>query len=669
MSGTKRPLQAEDLYKLKLVSDPQLSPDGQFALFSLQRVDEKNEKKYSDLWVVDVNSGELHQFTYGDYSDTYGRWSPDGRRIAFLSNRKDEKQMQLYIMPFRGGEARCVTDLKGSFNGLAWSPDSTQIVTQFRKKDEADIEREKDETKKKLGVVARHITSLNYKFDGAGYLPQEMWHIWIIAAETGDSTQLTDGEFHESDPIWSPNGKHILFTSNRHPERDLNPELIDLYLIPSAGGEMVKVDTRDGRKSLPSFSPDGSTIAYLGTPKIGHWYQNTSLYLVPSQGGEAINISGQSDLDISASTLGDTGSGTPFPRPVWSNDGERIFTIVGDKGNQPVVAFQVDGSGYKQIIGEGGSVDGFSLNDDQTKMVYLWGTIGSTASLKLFDLTTKTKKSLTQFNAPLLSEIEWGAFEEVWFDGPDGNRLHGWILKPPGFDASQTYPSILEIHGGPFAQYGRAFMHEFHFLASNGYVVYFSNPRGSQGYGQEHAGAIANRWGTVDYADLMAWADYMEKQPYIDKARMGVTGGSYGGYMTSLIIGKTNRFKAAVAQRVVSNLTSFYGSSDMNWGTENLVSIPGQPWNALEEYWKQSPIAYIGNAKTPTMIIHSEKDYRCDREQGEQVFVALRRMGVDSEMILFPDESHGLSRGGRTDRRIQRLQHMLRWFDTYLKEM
>ena len=216
-------------------------------------------------------------------------------------------------------------------------------------------------------------------------------------------------------------------------------------------------------------------------------------------------------------------------------------------------------------------------------------------------------------------------------------------------------------------QYGRALMHEFHFLAANGYVVTFCNPRGSQGYGQAHAGAIANQWGTVDYADVMAWADYVESLPYIDKERMGVTGGSYGGYMTTLIIGKTNRFKTAVAQRVVSNLISFYGSSDMNWQTQTLITSDTHPWHDLEGYWRQSPISYIGNAVTPTLIIHSENDLRCDREQGEQVFAALRRQGIDAEMVLFPEESHGLSRNGRTDRRVQRLQHMLRWFDKYLK--
>ena len=263
-------------------------------------------------------------------------------------------------------------------------------------------------------------------------------------------------------------------------------------------------------------------------------------------------------------------------------------------------------------------------------------------------------------------EIDHGTLEEVWFESADGYDLQGWILKPLGFDPSQAYPSILHIHGGPQMQYGNLYSHEFALLAAEGYVSYWSNPRGSQGYGDEHARAIFGKWGTVDYEDVMAWTDFMEQKPYIDGARMGVTGGSYGGYMTTLIIGRTQRFKAAIAERVVSNFISFYGSSDLNWGLENLAGTP-PPWEDAEMNWTQSPISSIGNARTPTMVIHSEQDYRCDQEQGEQVFISLKRQGVDTELILLPGESHGLSRGGRTDRRVARLDHTVRWFSTYLK--
>jgi dipeptidyl aminopeptidase/acylaminoacyl peptidase len=266
----------------------------------------------------------------------------------------------------------------------------------------------------------------------------------------------------------------------------------------------------------------------------------------------------------------------------------------------------------------------------------------------------------------MFRQKELGQIEEVWFKGPDNNDLQGWIMKPPDFDASQKYPSILEIHGGPLAQYGNFFMHEFEFLAAHGYVVYFSNPRGGRGYGEAHAQAIWNDHGGADYDDVMAWANYVRQLPYIDETRMGVTGGSYGGFMVNWIIGHTQMFKAAVTQRSISNRLSSYGSSDINWMRE--FSFDNEPpWENLANYWSQSPLQYIGNARTPTLVIHSENDFRCPIEQGEQIFVALKRLGVETEMVRFPDTSHGLSRNGRTDRRIIRLQHILRWFDKYLK--
>ena len=266
----------------------------------------------------------------------------------------------------------------------------------------------------------------------------------------------------------------------------------------------------------------------------------------------------------------------------------------------------------------------------------------------------------------MLDTIALPRVEEVWFKSPDGNPLQGWIMFPPRFDPKRKYPSILEIHGGPLTQYGKFFMHEFYYLASKGYVVYFCNPRGGRGYGEAHAKAIWGDWGGADYVDIMAFTDLMARKPYIDTKRMGVTGGSYGGYMTLWIIGHTDRFKAAVTQRCVSNFISEWGSSDLNWTFEQELTAAA-PFLDLKKYWDMSPIKYIGNASTPTMVIHNEGDLRCPIEQGEQAFVALKRLGVETEFIRFPEEFHGLSRTGRTDRRIARLNHILRWMDKYLK--
>jgi dipeptidyl aminopeptidase/acylaminoacyl peptidase len=669
MSEAKRVIRTEDLYHLEIVSDPQISPDGEHIIFCVQRVDEKTEKKSTNLWLVATDNGDPRQFTYGDQNDRHPRWSPNGQEIAFLSNRKDEKQEQLHIIPFRGGEARPLTEFKGSFASFEWSPDGAQIVCQFRKKDEEALEREEDEQKKKLGIVARQITSLEYKMDGAGYLPQEKWHIWTVDTTDGDAQQLTAGSFNETEPRWSPDGQQILLVSNRSEDPAQETDADDLYLVAAAGGEMQLVETRYCRKFLPSFSPDGHWIAYLGREQTGRFYQNSCLYIVPTAGGDSRNLSAAFDLHLSLATITDTVSGTPQTPPTWSRDGRFIFCQASERGNQPLLAFAVnpDADSLTRVIDGAGVVGGFSLDAVQQKIAYLWGTLDRVEQVWLHEQDSSQSRSLSSFNKERMESLKLGQVEAVTFSGSDGVDLAGWILKPPGFDPAQTYPSILEIHGGPQTQYGHAFMHEFYHLAAQGYVVYWCNPRGSQGYGEDFAAAIYNQWGSVDYDDLMAWADYLGQQPYIDRERMGVTGGSYGGYMTTLIIGRTQRFKAAVAQRVVSNFISFYGSSDMNWLTEGLLGTEAPPWNDLENYWRQSPISRIGNATTPTLLIHSETDYRCDREQGEQVFVALKRLGVDTELILFPGESHGLSRNGRTDRRIARLNHMTRWFEKYLK--
>ena len=361
--------------------------------------------------------------------------------------------------------------------------------------------------------------------------------------------------------------------------------------------------------------------------------------------------------------------GEALTPPVWSLDGQFIYVPAMIRGDQPLLAIPVseEAGEPRRVIKEPGVVGGFSFDASQERVAALWGFLSSTAQVAVKEKSKPDIALLTQFNQDLLSQVDLCDIEEVNFTGPSGDELDGWILKPPGFDPGQKYPSILEIHGGPLAQYGHYFMHEFHYLAAQGYVVYFSNPRGGQGYGEEHARAIWGRWGSRDYEDIMAWTDYVAAQPYIDKERMGVTGGSYGGYMTCWIIGHTDRFAAAAAQRTVTNFISMWGSSDMNWHFQLLTGSDQAPFENVQQAWDRSPMKYIGNATTPTLLIHSEQDLRTPIEQSEQAYVALKRLGVDTEFVRFPGESHGLSRIGRTDRRIVRLNHILRWMDKYLK--
>ncbi len=666
----KRSIQAEDLYAIDILTASEISPDGETILYALQTVDRESEKKFSHLWSIPSIGGTPKQLTFGKQADSRPKWSPDGQLVAFTSNRLDPKQPQIFILPLSGGEAYPVTDLQGDIGDFEWSPDGKQLVFAFRPFDDVDIELKKDDKKQELGRVSRRVTErVFFKLDAYGYLPDERFHLWTVNVETKEAKQITLSKNHEErNPTWALDGKSIAYVSNVTTDPDLSPGHDDIFILDMVSGESRKLETPVGPKSNLSFSPDGQMLAYLGHEDPKADYKNTELWLVDLFGPENTrSLTAKFDFDVGGGVINDTGAAQTVT-PVWSKDGKSIFFQVGRHGRTSLHSVDLGGENLETILEFDGVVISFSLDQAQDKIAYLKGTMTDPCQLAVFSFNSKESKVLTSINKELFDQLDLGTFEEVWFKGLDDNDLQGWILKPPHFDEKKKYASIMEIHGGPLAQYGFFFMFEFFYLAAQGYIVYFCNPRGGQGYGEAHAKSIYyGNWGTVDFSDLMVWADFIEKKSYIDPKEMGVTGGSYGGYMTLWVIGHTDRFKAAVAQRSVSNLISMWGSSDFNWSFQKWFDDK-PPYENLEVLWQCSPIKHIGSAKTPTLIIHSMQDLRCSIEQSEQAYVALKNLGVDTEFLMFPDSPHGVSRSGRTDRKIVRLEGIADWFDRYLKK-
>lgn len=654
----KRKMRADDIYNARIISDNHMSPEQKYIVMSvMQAVKEKTkekdkspEKKYAHLYMIHTDSSKTVQFTSGRHSDINPMWSPDSKYVYFLSNREDEKQFQIYRINVNGGEAEKLTDMKGQFENLIISPDGRKLAFLLKEKDER---KDKD--------VCLHYTKSFFKMDGSGYIDNQYMHIYVLNIKTLKVQKITKGNYNHWDMTWTADSKHIIFISNRTSDPHLEMWKHDFYMIKASGGNAKAINTMTGYKGEPVVSPCGNYMAFLGIKTKTDSWRNARIWLKDLRNSKgAICLNAKADYTVGNHTLNDM-SGSHRDIIKWSNDGNYIYFQASYHGSTNIRRIKVNNKNDEMIIDALGAVGNFDISDNS--IYHFLGTMTNPGELYEYNIKTKKSEQLTHFNK-WLNRIDLGTVERVFLNNRK-TPLQGWILLPPGFSKKKKYPSILEIHGGPHLQYGELFMHEFYYLAAQGYVVYFCNPRGSSGYSESFTGAINNKWGTVDYDDIMHWTDYVQRKPYINSKHMGVTGGSYGGYMTNWIIGHTKRFQAAVTQRSVSNLYSMWGSSDYNWGFQHEFGMK-PPFENDRNYLRQSPIAFIKNAKTPTMVIHSLKDFRCAVEQGEQVYVALKYLGVDSELVLFPDEPHGLSRGGRTDRRIARLEHIKRWFKKYL---
>ena len=650
-----RPITIEDLYEFKLAGDPDVSPDGARVAVSVAHIDKDANEYRSAIWLFPVSGDKPIRLTTGRWADGSPRWSPDGNWLAFTS-RRESKSPQIWLLPTGGGEARQVTDLDNGASDIAWAPDSRRIVftSQTDPEQTAKCDPESD---------VRVITSARYKFDGKGFLEDRMRHLWTIDAldDKPEPVQLTSGHFDHGSPCWSPTGREIAFIANRDPDWEMSA-VHDLWTIPATGGEPRRLTNGKGSFGSPAWSPDGTRIAITGNREVKPGIQNARLFVMPGGGGKLGEIGSAFDRAIGDRSMSGPGGNTSGPTIRWTPDGSQIDALVSDRGSTVVVRFELDLDEASQITGRDRHVAAFAHTDGGESLVI--SAADPTTPFELRRVTADGEIPLSSFNGTWSSTCAVATPEEFWIES-NGEAIQGWLLRPAGNTPDgPAVPLILNVHGGPHAQFSPAFFHELQLYASRGFALVYINPRGSLGYREEFAQQVTGAWGEADAADFLAAIDHVIALGGIDASRIGVTGGSYGGFITNWLLGTTDRFTAAVTDRSICNMISMYGTDDISLVT--LDPELGTPWDNFERYWEQSPLKYVANITAPLLIVHSENDYRCPMEQAEQLFIALKRLGRTVEFIRFPDESHGLSRNGGPKHRVERLQRTLGWFERYL---
>jgi dipeptidyl aminopeptidase/acylaminoacyl peptidase len=640
----------EDVYELTGASDPRLSPDGKTVAYSVYRVDKEASEYRGAVWLAAMDgSTPPRQFTSGAKRDHSPRWSPDGTRLAFVSNRERDAG-QLYVIPADGGEPQRLTDLKEDASQAAWSPNGTQIVFVARVRDAAY---EEEDDKKR---APRRLKRLQYKLDNVGWTFDRPQQVFVVAADgSGEPVQLTSADSEATHPEWSPDGKRIVFTSAREEDWDIKP-IRDLYIVDATGGEPMKLTPSDGQHDHGSWSADGSKIACDLYPAVFDDPKHIQIAVIDVASGERRVLT--TSLDRTCS---------PYPElrePIWDGPDHVLFAIE-DHGNSHLYRVAVDGSAAPELV----------IGGDQalTGVDAVGGTIvhAATAPTSLSEVFAGDRQ-LTQVGAPFAGGRELVAPERFTAISQDGTEVEAWVMRPAGYDEGAKYPALLNVHGGPFTQYGNRFFDEFQVFAGAGYVVVYSNPRGSSGYSEAWGRAIRGPgeggpgWGTVDYEDVMAVMDEAVKRfDFIDADKLGVMGGSYGGFMTSWVVGHTDRFQVGISERSVNQWVSMWGSSDFGWDFKGYIG--SFLFEDFDSYVRMSPAAYAKDITTPLLILHSENDLRCPVEQGEHLFVTLRLLKREVEFVRFPAEGHELSRSGNPGHRVTRFEVILDWLDRHLK--
>jgi acylaminoacyl-peptidase len=652
----KPALKALDVFDLQWASDPQISPDGRSIAYVRMSFDIKSDRSRGVVWLVGIDGKHARPLS-GAATSTKPRWSPDGTRLAYLGAGADGST-QLFVYWIESGATAAISNFTESPSSLAWSPDGrwlgfTMPVAAERKPLKVDLPEAPKGTH--WADPPKLIDRMVFRSDGEGYLPNVFSQLFIIGADGGPARQLTHGDFDHSDtPAFDVDGKSVLITANRRADADYEPIDSEIYRVALSDGSIHALTDRRGPDHDPVVSPDGKHIAYLGFDDKRLGYQATQLYVMDSDGTRSHSLTSKLDRDAAA--------------PCWTGDGRQLIFQYGDHGSTKIAA--IDLGGKMRVLAD--DVGGNDITRPYSGGSFSVAAAGRFAYTKASSLapaalatgtSLRDVATLTALSDTLLSQRTLGTVEEISFESSvDGRRIQGWIVKPPGFDPAKKYPLLLEIHGGPFASYGRSFAAEIQLYAAAGYVVLYLNPRGSTGYGEEFADLIHHDYPDNDYLDLMSGVDAVIGRGYVDGQRLFVTGGSGGGVLTAWIVGHTDRFRAAVVVKPVINWASFVLTADMTnyfyryW-------FAGFPWDDVQSYWKRSPLAYVGNVRTPTMLMTGEADYRTPSSEAEQFYQALKLRKIDTALVRVPNASHDIS--ARPSLLIDKVAYVLAWLKTH----
>lgn len=650
----------ESLFELQSITNPVLSPNEQEALFVRTQINEKENNYEAHLFHVDLTTLEVTQWTFGNDRISNPQWSPDGKQVAFLSNRKEKNQ--LYIVNRRGGEAQAMTTLPNGVNSYLWSPCGEKIWLTSSVKSGLTITEEQEKDDKKF-PKAYVVDKMKYKADRVGLLPQESYsQIASIELATKEITTFTEGDYSHSLQGISHDGKTLVISVNRVENTD-DVFRMPLYLVDVETKEETLLIEEDGYYGGAEFSFDDRYIAFGGSDQTFKNATHGHLYIYDTETKQTQNLTEMFDLPVGDYAVGDTQQNAVAPEVAWTETNDLYFQV-STEGDIRLYYATLEGALYPASP-ENEHVYGYAIFKNGNRALMTVSNPTFVGELVDFDITTGERKQLTSFNEKFLQETTISTPETIIYPSKDGTKIHGWIMKPANYVEGEKYPLVVEVHGGPHTLYANTFFHEMQLLAAQGYGVLYVNPRGSHGYSQAFVDAMRGDYGGIDYEDIMSGVDYaLENYAWIDETRLGITGGSYGGFMTNWAVGHTNRFKAAVTQRSISNWISFYGVSDIGYYFTEWQILADM--NDTEKLWQHSPLKYAANVETPLLILHSERDFRCPIEQAEQFYITLKRMGKEVGFVRFPESDHNLSRTGIPSLRLERLEQITGWFKKYL---